>query len=127
MSKHATRQAHKQHLEATAEERAAHITTASPRPFAITNTDPSAREVTFSGVDQRGNPRTETARVSPPMWWNNIRRAWMTGPVNAPVMVDPQPPPFGTGSLTEAAAIMREVTPDIRRHFAIPPAVKVSA
>lgn len=63
----------------------------------------------------------------PAQWWNNIRRAWFTGPVDAPVMVDPQPPPFGTGSLTEAAAIMREAAPDIRRHLSVPPAVKMTA
>lgn len=87
----------------------------------VTPDDP----IVLPAVDGTGG--TLTIGVAPPMWWNNIRRAWFTGPVDAPVMVDPQPPPFGTGSLTEAAAIMREAAPDIRRHFSVPPAVKVSA
>lgn len=53
----------------------------------------------------------------PAQWWNNIRRAWFTGPADAPVMVDPQPPPPSEGYAAR-------ITPTLGT---IPPAVKVSA
>lgn len=101
----------------------------------VTPDDP----IVLPAVDGTGGTLTIGVASRSAPWWNNIRRAWMTGPADAPVMVDPQPPPFGTGSLAEASAIMREAAPDIRRHAlgyagritpalgTIPPAVKVTA
>lgn len=67
---------------------------------------------------------TISGKPYPAQWWNNIRRAWFTGPANAPVMVDPQPP--APSPVAEALGIVNDVVPDIRRAF-LPPAVKVSA
>lgn len=65
-------------------------------------------------------PAIPSADLSPnprAMWWNNIRRAWFTGPADAPVMVDPQPPAPQVHEWHSATIGGR----------AIPPAVKVSA
>ncbi len=65
------------------------------------------------------------APVLAAMWWNNIRRAWFTGPAGAPVMVDPQPP-APSFVLPDGRPVV--VSVDSGRHYrAIPPAVKVSA
>lgn len=96
---------------------------ATPRALTITNSDPDAQEVTFTGRDMlTGEPRSETLRVSPPAgaWWNNIRRAWFTGPVDAPVMVDPQPP-------APTFHISHSAQHGPGSAWDVPPAVKVSA
>jgi len=67
----------------------------------------------------------EPLRISPPpveKWWNNLRRAWMTGPADAPVLVDPQPPAPTFAPHPGDALVLHSGTVS-----QVPPSVKVSA
>lgn len=87
--------------------------TYAPKPPRIVETEGAA----ILHVDSPGGPLSKAPPAG--MWWNNIRRAWFTGPAAAPVMVDPQPP-----APDYALGYAGRITSTLGT---IPPAVKVSA